>query len=77
VELDLLASYEINSQISAIEEMIAQGAELQLVLRLLCIASIVAGGIKAKMLDNLKREILQVRNLVILGRLFPLKYTPL
>lgn len=57
---DLLASYEVNNQISAIEEMIAQGVELQIVLRLLCLASIITGGIKAKVLENLKREILQV-----------------
>ena len=58
---DLLASYEVSAQVSAIEDMIAQEAELQLVIRLLCLASITSGGIKAKTLENLKREILQVR----------------
>jgi Sec1 family len=57
---DLLASYDVNSQITGIEEMIAQGADMQAVLRLLCLASITAGGIKAKSLENIKREILQV-----------------
>jgi len=33
---------------------------MQLVLRLLCLASIVTGGIKTKTLESLKREILQV-----------------
>lgn len=33
---------------------------MQIVLRLLCLASILTGGIKAKTLENLKREILQV-----------------
>ena len=33
---------------------------MQTVVRLLCLASIVSGGIKAKTLENLKREILQV-----------------
>lgn len=33
---------------------------MQLVLRLLCLASIVNGGIKSKSLENIKREILQV-----------------
>lgn len=42
--------------------MIAQGTEMHAVLRLLCIASIVAGGIKSKVLDNIKRELLQVGN---------------
>jgi vacuolar protein sorting-associated protein 33A len=58
--VDLLASYNVNDQLTAIEEMIASGAEMQLVLRLLCLASITSGGIKTKSLDNLKREILQV-----------------
>ena len=56
---DLLASYNVNDQISAIEELIAQGAEMQIVLRLLCLASIITGGIKAKTLENIKREVLQ------------------
>lgn len=59
--IDLLASYEISSQLTAIEELISQGAEMQIVLRLLCLASLTAGGIKAKVLENLKRETLQVR----------------
>ncbi|KAI0073963.1 Sec1-like protein [Panus rudis PR-1116 ss-1] len=59
IQQNLLASYEVNSQITAIEELIAQGADMQTVVRLLCLASIVTGGIKTKTLDNLKREILQ------------------
>ena len=58
--LDLLASYDIPAQLTAIDELIAQGADMQNVVRLLCLASIVSGGIKAKTLENLKREILQV-----------------
>lgn len=57
---DLLASYNVSAQLTAIEELIAQGADMQTVVRLLCLASIVNGGIKAKTLENLKREILQV-----------------
>jgi hypothetical protein len=57
---DLLASYDVAGQITAIEELIAQGADMQIVLRLLCLASITAGGIKSKSLENIKREILQV-----------------
>lgn len=34
---------------------------MQIVLRLLCLASITTGGIKAKSLENIKREVLQVR----------------
>jgi DNA-binding FrmR family transcriptional regulator len=62
---DLLASYDVTGQITAIEEMIAQGADMQIVLRLLCLASITAGGIKAKSLENMKREVLQVYTVYI------------
>jgi vacuolar protein sorting-associated protein 33A len=57
----LLASYDVPGQITAVEELIAQGAEMQVVIRLLCLASITAGGIKAKTLENIKKEVLQVR----------------
>jgi len=40
--------------------MIAHGADRQIVLRLLVLASVCGGGVKAKALENLKREILQV-----------------
>ncbi|KAF8640883.1 hypothetical protein AX17_000531 [Amanita inopinata Kibby_2008] len=59
IQQNLLASFEVSAQVSAIENLIAQGAELQLVIRLLCLASITAGGIKSKTLENIKREILQ------------------
>ncbi|GLB35714.1 putative STXBP unc-18 SEC1 family protein [Lyophyllum shimeji] len=59
IQQNLLASYDVSAQISAIEEMIAQGADMQVTLRLLCLASITSGGIKAKTLENIKREILQ------------------
>lgn len=59
-QTDLLASYEVNTQLNAIEDLIAQGADMQIVLRLLCLASLTAGGVKSKSLDNIKREILQV-----------------
>lgn len=39
--------------------MIAQGADMQTVVRLLCLASVITGGIKAKNLENIKRELLQ------------------
>jgi hypothetical protein len=58
--LDLLASYDVPGQIAAVEDLIAQGAEMQVVIRLLCLASIMAGGIKAKTLENIKKEVLQV-----------------
>jgi len=58
--LDLLASYDVPGQITAVEDLIAQGAEMQVVIRLLCLASITAGGIKGKVLENIKKEVLQV-----------------
>jgi hypothetical protein len=33
---------------------------MQIVLRLLCLASLTAGGVRAKNLENIKREVLQV-----------------
>ena len=59
--LDLLASYNMANQITSIEDMIAQGAEMQIVVRLLCLASITSGGIKTKILERIKRDFLQVR----------------
>ena len=56
------------NQITAIEDMIAQGAEMQMVLRLLCLASVTSGGIKAKILERIKRDFLQAR--ATLSRLF-------
>jgi len=43
-----------------VEDLIAQGAEMQVVIRLLCLASIIVGGIKGKLLENIKKEFLQV-----------------
>ena len=40
--------------------MVAQGADMHTVVRLLCLASIILGGVEAKSLESLKREILQV-----------------
>ncbi|KAG8917324.1 hypothetical protein FRC01_002521 [Tulasnella sp. 417] len=59
IQQNPLASYEPTAQVSAIEDLISQEAPLQLVLRLLCLASLTNGGIKAKTLENIKREILQ------------------
>ncbi|KIK07306.1 hypothetical protein K443DRAFT_627291 [Laccaria amethystina LaAM-08-1] len=59
IQQNLLASYEVTAQITSIEDMIAQGAEMQTIIRLLCLASLTAGGIKAKSLENIKREMLQ------------------
>ncbi|KIY46295.1 Sec1-like protein [Fistulina hepatica ATCC 64428] len=77
IQQNLLASYEVSAQISAVEEMIAQEADMQTVIRLLCLASIIAGGIKAKVLENLKREILQSYGYTCLPMLLSLAAPPL
>ncbi|KAJ3907217.1 Sec1-like protein [Lentinula edodes] len=59
IQQNLLASYNISDQISSIEDMIARGADMETIVRLLCLASITSGGIKTKALDNIKREFLQ------------------
>ncbi|KAL1677686.1 Sec1-like protein [Schizophyllum commune] len=77
IQQNLLASYEVNSQVTAIEEMIAQGASLETVVRLLCLASITVGGVRAKTLENLKREILQSYGYNYLPLLLSLAAPPL
>lgn len=51
----------MSAQVSEIEDLVAQAAPIQIVLRLLCLANLTTGGIKTKVLENLKREILQVQ----------------
>ncbi|KAK0456146.1 Sec1-like protein [Armillaria borealis] len=77
IQQDLLASYKVVEQISAIEELIAQGAEIELIIRLLCLASVTSGGIKTKTLENIKREILQTYGYHNLPLLLSLASPPL
>ncbi|EPT03435.1 hypothetical protein FOMPIDRAFT_1046976 [Fomitopsis schrenkii] len=77
IQQNLLASYDLSAQLTAIEELIAQGTDMQTVVRLLCLASIVSGGIKAKTLENLKREILQAYGYHLLPLLLSLSAPPL
>jgi hypothetical protein len=57
--------------------MIAQGIDMQIVLRLICLASIVSSGIKSKPLENLKREFLQAYGYQHLPLLLALSAQPL
>lgn len=59
VQQNLAAGADPSSQHEAIEELIARDAPLREVLRLLCLESCIAGGIKPKDLENFKRLILQ------------------
>ncbi|THH33141.1 hypothetical protein EUX98_g1037 [Antrodiella citrinella] len=77
IQQNLLASYDVNNQISAIEDLISQGADMQVVVRLLCLASITAGGIKGKTLENIKRELLQAYGYNYLPLLLSLAAPPL
>ncbi|KAJ7150254.1 Sec1-like protein, partial [Mycena filopes] len=77
IQQNLLASYEVPAQITAIEDLLAQGADIQTILRLLCLASITAGGIKLKSLENLKREVLQAYGYNHLPLLLSLAAPPL
>ncbi|RPD82254.1 Sec1-like protein [Lentinus tigrinus ALCF2SS1-7] len=77
IQQNLLALYDTNLQITAIEDMIAQGADMRTVVRLLCLASVVLGGVKAKSLENLKREILQTYGYNYLPLLLALSSPPL
>ncbi|KAH7915699.1 Sec1-like protein [Hygrophoropsis aurantiaca] len=77
IQQNLLASYEVSKQTSAIEDLIAQGAEMQIVVRLLCLASITAGGIKAKSLESIKRDLLQAYGYNYLPLLLSLSASPL
>lgn len=77
VQQNLLASYEVSAQISAIEDMIAHGASMQTIVRLLCLASITSGGIKAKSLESVKRELLQAYGYNHLPLLLSLAAPPL
>lgn len=61
---DILSTYNLNDQLVTLENLIAQKADRRMVLRMLVLASITMGGIKAKQLENLKREVLQVSRFV-------------
>lgn len=56
---DLMAGLDLNVQESSIRELVYQEAPLNTVLRLLCLLSLVSGGIKPKTLEDFKRDILQ------------------
>ncbi|TIA83950.1 hypothetical protein E3P98_00483 [Wallemia ichthyophaga] len=59
VQQNLLAGYEFQSQISAIEGLIYEEAPIHNVLRLIVLGHICDGNIKSKTMEQLKGEILQ------------------
>lgn len=56
---DLVAGLDLSGQERAISQLIDQEAPLKTVLRLLCLYSVITGGIKSKTLETFKRDILQ------------------
>ncbi|KAG8742542.1 hypothetical protein FRC10_001309 [Ceratobasidium sp. 414] len=73
LRLHLLSGYDANTQLSSIEDLIYQQAPLSVTLRLICLACITQGGIKQKILDNLKREVLQAYGYNLLPLLLALE----
>jgi len=59
VQQNLAAGADPSSQHDAIEELISRDAPLSEVLRVLCLESCIAGGIKPRELDSFKKMILQ------------------
>lgn len=58
---DLIAGVDLAAQENAIRELLNQEVLLLTVLRLLCVYSIVSGGLKPKVIEEFKRDIVQVR----------------
>ncbi|QRV94848.1 vacuolar protein sorting-associated protein 33A [Ceratobasidium sp. AG-Ba] len=73
IQQNLLSGYDSNAQLNAIEDLIYQQAPLSVTLRLICLACITLGGIKQKVLDNLKREVLQTYGYNLLPLLLALE----
>ena len=58
IQQNLIAGADPSSQHDAIEELISRDIPLPTILRLLCLESTVAGGLRQKDLDSFKRQIL-------------------
>lgn len=59
--VDVVAGIDGTNEPDYIEEMIDRQKPLIQVLRLLCLMSVAQGGLKAKLFDHFRREIVQVR----------------
>lgn len=58
---DLIAGVDLAAQENSIRDLLNQEAPLRTVLRLLCLYSVISGGLKPKIIEEFKRDILQVR----------------
>jgi hypothetical protein len=74
LHIDLIAGNVVNTHIDYIEEMIDKQAPIMQPLRLLCLFSLVNGGMKPKNYDFFRREIIQVSLNKILCRVDVLIY---
>jgi hypothetical protein len=59
VQQNIAAGADPSYQHNNIEELIAREAPLEVVLRLLCLESVICGGLKSKDLENFKHQVLQ------------------
>lgn len=57
---DIIAGYNLSSQLDAIESLMNQEVPAMLVLRAAVLLHLAQGGIRQKMLENFKKEFLQV-----------------
>jgi len=55
----MIAGLDLTTQENGIRDLINQEADYTIVLRLLCLLSLVSGGLKPKILEDFEREILQ------------------
>lgn len=59
-EQEFLCCFEVDKTSTYIEEMLALGKPLIKVLRLICLQCICSSGLKPKVLEGYKRELVQV-----------------
>lgn len=67
---DLLASVDPDEQVINIEDLMAEGANFYVIIRLLSLACLTSGGAKFKILEYIKAEFLQVRDIVFSNQVF-------
>lgn len=57
---DLVAGFDASSQTAAIEDLMAKDVPSIDILRLLCLQSLVGGGLKPKEVESIRKQFLQV-----------------
>jgi hypothetical protein len=77
LQQNIIAGINLNEQLTAIEDLILAEAPIKVVLRLLCLLSVVSGGLKPKNLEYIRRELLQTYGYTYLPMLEMLNKTGL